>query len=449
MPKAERGEPMLAALFYQLLDMSLSASVVILAVLLARMTLRSVPAVFSYLLWAVVLFRLLCPASVPGPVTPVGDVEVLLPSVETLFVPPLSGEPQPTAAAVDILPWLWLLGAAALGLYSLTSLVKLRRDLAGAVYLSDNIYLVDGIPTPFVLGLVRPRIYLPAALPEEHRAHILRHERAHIRRGDHLWKVLAFAALTLHWFNPLVWLAFFLAERDMELSCDERAVKGLDQNARADYAALLLDLSAGKRSAGLSLAFGEGNTSVRIKNLLKNKKTSRWAAAVAAVFVLALTVILITKPANQAPLETGATAILTKDAILTDCTSYTNTADGGMTWLPVEDTTLSKGTLVSVLEEKSGTSWVQVINGDASALYGYLPGDALSQDSDALTQGGWAMVEQADAYDSPDGNVIGTLEHARVSVEAREGDWCQAAEAGDGNKVWVQTEALSFQFYES
>lgn len=443
---------MLASLFYQLLDMSLSASVVILVVLGARLMLRRAPALFSYLLWAVVLFRLLCPVTIPALVSLPSDVNTLLPTAEALTAPQTTAEVLPLAPAepmFDLLPWLWILGVILLGLRSLVSLVKLRRQLAGAVPLSSNLYLADHIPSPFVLGLIRPRIYLPSGLSEENQAHILRHEQAHIHRGDPLWKALAFIALTLHWFNPLVWLAFFLAERDMELSCDERAVKGLDPTARADYAALLLTLSAEKPSAGLSLAFGESNTSVRIKHLLKNRKTSRWAAAVAAVFVLVLTAVLVTEPANQTPPETGPTAILTKDAILTDCASYTNTDDGGMAWFPAEDTTLSKGTLVAVLEEKSGTSWVQVINGDASALYGYLPGDALSRDPDALTQGSWAMVERADAYDGPGGNVIGTLEHARVSVEARAGDWCQVAEAGGGNQVWVQTEALSFQFYES
>lgn len=442
---------MLNPLFYSLLDMSLSASVVILVVLTARLTLKRVPALFSYLLWAVVFFRLLCPAAIPLPAALSGGGGPMLPTGELLAGPQAPAETPPLVpveSAVDLLPWLWLLGVLLLSSGSLLSLVRLRRRLAGAVPLARGLYLTDAIPTPFVLGLIRPRIYLPAGLPEESWAHIIRHEQTHIRRGDPLWKVLAFAALTLHWFNPLVWLAFFLAEQDMELSCDERAVKGLDQNARADYAALLLDLSAGKQATGLSPAFGEGNTSVRIKNLLKNKKSSRWAAAVAAVFVLALTVILITKPADQAPPETGATAILTKDAVLTGCASYTNTEDGGLTWLPVEDTTLPKGTLVAVLEEKAGTAWVQVIAGDASALYGDLPGDALSQDPEALTQGGWAMIERADVYDSPGGNVVGTLEHTRVSVEAREGAWCQVAEAGGGNIVWVQTADLSFQFYE-
>ncbi|MGM9566313.1 M56 family metallopeptidase [Evtepia sp.] len=442
---------MLDSLFYSLLDMSLSASVVILVVLAARLALKRVPALFSYLLWAVVFFRLLCPAAIPLPAALSGAGGPILPTGELLAGPQAPAEAPPLApmeSAVDLLPWLWLLGVLLLSLRSLLSLARLRRRLAGAVPLARGLYLTDAIPTPFVLGLIHPRIYLPSGLPEESRDHIIRHEQTHIRRGDPLWKALAFAALTLHWFNPLVWLAFFLAERDMELSCDERAVKGLDQNARADYAALLLDLSAGKGSAGLSLAFGEGNTSVRIKNLLKNKKPSRWAAAVAAVFVLALTMILITKPADQAPPETGTTAILTKDAVLTDCASYTNTADGGMTWLPAEDTTLPKGTLVAVLEEEAGTPWVQVINGDASALYGYLPGDALSRDPEALTQGSWAMIERADAYDGPNGNVVGTLEHTRVSVEAWEGPWCQVAEAGGGNRVWVRTEALSFQFHE-
>ena len=239
---------MLDSLFYSLLDMSLSASVVILVVLAARLALKRVPALFSYLLWAVVFFRLLCPAAIPLPAALSGAGGPILPTGELLAGPQAPAEAPPLApmeSAVDLLPWLWLLGVLLLSLRSLLSLARLRRRLAGAVPLARGLYLTDAIPTPFVLGLIHLRIYLPSGLPEESRDHIIRHEQTHIRRGDPLWKALAFAALTLHWFNPLVWLAFFLAERDMELSCDERAVKGLDQNARADYAALLLDLSAG------------------------------------------------------------------------------------------------------------------------------------------------------------------------------------------------------------
>ena len=250
-------------------NMSLTASAVILAVLLARLLLRRTPKVFSYALWAVVLFRLLCPVSVSSTVSLMGALGAPAQERGTLtsaveYVPasaaalspgarpaPAEGlgeisgtasAPSPAApadrpsAAPDLLAAMagvWLTGAALLLLSSLTSMLRLRRRLVGAVRLRDNIYLADRIPSPFVMGLLRPRIYLPSTLKESERGYILLHEQHHIRRRDHLAKLLAFLALCIHWFNPLVWLAFILSGRDMEMSCDEAVVRKLGEDIRA------------------------------------------------------------------------------------------------------------------------------------------------------------------------------------------------------------------------
>ena len=207
-----------------------------LVVLLARLALRRAPKLYSYLLWAPVLFRLLCPFPIesvfsllPAKAQPIPK-DILYagtPRVDTGFaaldravnsVLP-AGEPAMSVNPLQV--WLaaaqlvWLAGAAVLLLYSLAATLRLRRRLKGAAREEENIYTAAGLETPFVMGLFRPRIYLPAGLAGEERRYILLHEQTHIRRGDHLWRLLGFFALCLHWFNPLVWLAFYLSGKDM------------------------------------------------------------------------------------------------------------------------------------------------------------------------------------------------------------------------------------------
>ena len=292
------------------LSMSGTASLVIAAVLLVRLALRRAPKRFSYLLWAVVLFRLLCPVSlesafsllpaaelVPaagngGQERQVVQVQTGLPGLDRqmndfFLRHPYQGIADPPeragAAPSLVIPqagkvsdWrtlpaiLWLTGAALLLGYSALSLIRLRRALAEAVPLEGEpgVWLADRVPTPFVLGLLRPRIYLPSALPKQERDYILLHERTHIRRCDHILRALAWLAVAVHWFNPLVWLAFRLAGKDMEMSCDEAVLRNMDRDVRADYSASLLRLSAGGREklpAG-PLAFGDSDPNSRNKN---------------------------------------------------------------------------------------------------------------------------------------------------------------------------------------
>ena len=196
-----------------------------------------------------------------------------------------------------ILTLIWLAGMALLLAYSLVSLLRLRRRLVGAVRLRDNIYLADHIPSPFVMGLIRPKIYLPSDLRETERGYILRHEQYHIRRRDHLVKFLSFLALCIHWFNPLVWAAFVLSGKDMEMSCDEAVVKALGEEIRADYSASLLSLATGRRIvAGMPLAFGEGDTGSRIRNLLSWKRPRPWVMAVCAVVCVGLIALCAANP---------------------------------------------------------------------------------------------------------------------------------------------------------
>ena len=313
---------LLYELFPAVCNMSLTASVVIVFVLLARLLLKKAPKIFSYALWGVVLFRLLCPVSVTAGFSLLGllnaparetaprvssveyvqpnivhaespQVHLPVPAVKEAVSNPLPSEQaqmgDPLEAPVSVISCVYLAGAAAMLLYSAGSLLKLRRRLVGAAPLRDNIYLADHIASPFVMGVVRPRIYLPSSLSEREQSYIILHEQHHIRRLDPLLKLLSFAALSIHWFNPLVWAAFVLSGEDMEMSCDEAVVRKLGEGIRADYSASLLRLSTGRRIiAGTPLAFGEGSTASRIRNMLRWKRPKVWMVLLAAAACVAV-----------------------------------------------------------------------------------------------------------------------------------------------------------------
>ncbi len=320
----------------KILNMSLTASVAIVFVLLLRLLLKKAPKVISYVLWAVVLIRLLCPVSIESGLslfglfdTPTVDMtehssaveyipsnivhtefpEVVLPvpgvgEAITEVLP--QGEEQlradPLEGPVFIATYVWWGGILVMAIYGIVTYLRLRRKLITASPLRDNIYLADDIDSPFVMGLFRPKIYLPSAMEEREQSYILLHEQHHIRRLDHVVKAVAFVALCIHWFNPLVWVAFILSGKDMEMSCDEAVVRKLGTQIRADYTASLLSLATGKRIiAGMPLAFGEGNTKGRIKNLSKWKKPAVWVVLVAAIVCIVLAVGLLTNPKNDEP----------------------------------------------------------------------------------------------------------------------------------------------------
>lgn len=306
--------------FPVVLNMSITASAVILCVLLARLLLRRAPKLFSYALWAVVLFRLLCPVSVSSALSLMGVFR--MPAAETgqMEYLPISADgvagtpalPESEAAAKAEVPqaaaqgapalltaagWVWLGGMAVLLIYNLVQLLRLRRRLVGAAKLRDNVYLSDHADTPFVLGLLRPKIYLPSSLSGSERVYIIEHEQHHIRRGDPWIRLLAFAALCIHWFNPLVWVAFTLSGRDMEMSCDEAVMKRMGPEIRAAYSSSLLRLSVGKHpKPGTPLAFGEGDPKRRIRNIMNYRKPALWAVAGAVILCIGLTACLGVNP---------------------------------------------------------------------------------------------------------------------------------------------------------
>lgn len=329
-------------LFSRVLNMSLTGSLVILAVLLVRVFLKRFPKIFSYALWAVVLFRLLCPVSLSAPVSAMNwlapEVEETSAMTSRLMYVPVQRTPASVSQAslpemeepetispvaekewdltiLDVAMYLWALGTAGMLLRGFFQYLALRRRLAEAIELKENVFLSDQIETPFVLGIVRPRIYLPCQVLREERRYILAHERHHIRRGDHLIKLVAYFALCLHWFNPLVWVAFVQAGKDMEMSCDEAVIRQLGPRSRAEYASALLRLSTKRRNiAGSPLAFGEGDTKGRIINMANWKKPRLWASLIC---LIACVGVLVACGVNPAPEETASMEVTTETTVPT------------------------------------------------------------------------------------------------------------------------------------
>ena len=338
--------------FLTVWNMSLTASIIIVFVLLIRLFLRKCPKVFSYALWSVVLFRLLCPVSIPSmfsvlnftkaaeaapqsivtrmdytsaqlpefiPV-PESDTEIEEPESYVPYLEesqseyPLPPNDMAASESTDIVKpqetahdlvfyaaLVWLAGLLLMLIYNFFGCIQLFRQISSAVVLRKELYLVDNISTAFVLGIIRPKIYLPSYLNPEEQGYIIAHERCHIKRKDHIFRLLAYLALCLHWFNPLVWLAFILSGKDMEMSCDEAVIQMYGPRIRADYAQSLLSLSTGTRNFILTpLAFGEGDTKERVVNMSKWKKPENWLVITALLICVAVLAACALNPADKA-----------------------------------------------------------------------------------------------------------------------------------------------------
>lgn len=310
-------------IFLKLVNLSISASWLILTALVLRFVLKKAPKWVMPLLWGVVALRLVCPFSIESALSLIPSAETIPSEIVTETREPVLYEQAtldivtnptlPSAAEVpvgvsrqqaqvdfNIYSVLWLAGMAALLVHALVSAGKLKKKLATAILLRDNIYESEFVDSPFLFGVVQPNIYLPMHMDEGTAAHVIAHERAHLARRDHWWKVLGYLVLALHWFNPLVWAAYILFCRDIELACDEKVVKGLDGAARADYSQALLSCAAPRRAvAACPLAFGEGNIKTRVKSALHYKKPAFWVAAVAVLAVVIVAVCFLTNPKSE------------------------------------------------------------------------------------------------------------------------------------------------------
>lgn len=308
-------------LFLKIINMSISASWLILAVLILRLVLKKAPKWVNVLLWGIVAVRLICPLSfesalslIPSSETIPLDIEMAakptidsgVPAINSVVNPVLSSfaPPQhvltsanPLQIWIPILNIIWLIGVGALLLYTAVSYWRLCRKVDTAVRYKGNIFQSENVSSPFVLGIIKPRIYLPFNMNGQDLEHVAAHEQAHIRRKDHWWKPLGFLLLTIHWFNPLMWLAYVLLCRDIELACDEKVIKELGNEQGADYMQALVACSVNRRMiAACPLAFGEVGVKERVKSVMNYKKPAFWVIIIAVIICVGVAACFLTNP---------------------------------------------------------------------------------------------------------------------------------------------------------
>lgn len=301
----------MADLFRQVLELSVKGSWLILAVCALRPLLRRAPRWSVCLLWLPAGLRLAWPFSFESPLSlvpraaslPMADAARGAASAGSLGAAPAAGSLGAAPAAgswglADVLACLWLAGLAAMLAYALASWLRLRLLVREAAPAGEGCLACDRVRSPFILGLFRPRIYLPSALAEPERSFAAAHERAHLRRLDPLWKLLGWLLLSAHWFNPLAWLAYALFCRDVEAACDERVVRGLDEEGRRAYARALVACSSPRRAV-IPPAFGETGVKARVRGVLKYKKPALWALMAAAAACAVLAACFLTEPAPE------------------------------------------------------------------------------------------------------------------------------------------------------
>ena len=308
-------------LFLKTLNMSIAASWLILAVVVLRFLLKKAPKWIVILLWGIVALRLAVPFSFESALSLIPSAETFnahniqyetpaissgIPAVNNA-VNPILGEtfaPNPAASVNPLYVWtfivsvIWCIGIAAMLLYAVISYVRVRQSVAERAPYEGNIFLCDYVKSPFILGLVRPKIYLPSSMDEAAMGPVIAHEKAHLARRDHWWKPLGFLILTVHWFNPLCWIAYVLLCRDIELACDEKVIRQMDIDGKKQYSTALLECSTGRRLVAICpLAFGEIGVKERVKNVLNYKKPAFWLIVVAVVACGVVTVCFATNPA--------------------------------------------------------------------------------------------------------------------------------------------------------
>ena len=321
----------MAAVFLKLLNLSISASWLVLAVLVLRLISKRSPKWMNVLLWGIVALRLVLPFSIESALSLIPSAETVSPAAVQFAPAPTitsgvsvidnAGNPAlsehfaavPTASVnplyvwAYLAGWVWLIGLGAMLLYALVSYLRLRRRVSVSLPIQDHIYLCDAISSPFILGVVKPHIYLPSDLDEVQRQNVLAHEQAHLARRDHWWKPLGFALLAVYWFNPVLWLAYTLLCRDIELACDERVIRTMDESAVKTYSTVLLACSMPRKAAiTCPLAFGEVGVKERVRNALHYKKPAFWVVAASVAVCVVVAVCFLTDP----PTDTDAAGLV-------------------------------------------------------------------------------------------------------------------------------------------
>lgn len=379
------------SLFWQVVRLSLTAGWMILVLLALRPLLKKAPRRFSCLLWGLVAVRLALPFSFESRVSMVPQAAAAPQKIaQTLnpgqmnWVSPaaLAANPLPAAEAsapafspASLIPLAWGLGIAAMLLYAAVSYFRLSRQVRLSAPAGKRVYRCDTISTPFILGIVNPKIYLPSDLDERTAVSVLAHEQAHLRRGDHLWKPLGYVLLSIYWFNPLCWVAYFLFCRDVEQACDEAVIEHMDTQQKKDYSTALLACAAPNRVQVCPLAFAEVGVKQRIAGVLNYRKPKFWVVALAALLCVSLTAGLLTDPVKATKTEGNTQPTLpTGEEISTTVGVPLNVRSEPTLSSPVI-AMLETGTQIQILRTQSvdGITWAYI-------------------SADTLTENGWVVA---------------------------------------------------------
>ena len=333
----------MANFFIDLFNMSITASYLVLAVVIARALLKKAPKWITCLLWAMVGFRLICPFTIESVLSLIPGTQTITAN-ETSVIRPFTvqsgiagidtsvneflgdkyaeGVTVPTNTFADVttvLSVIWLVGLICMLIYGFISYIRLRKRVGVSLLFKDNIYYCDNIDTPFILGFFKPKIYVPSGISEEQTGYITLHEKAHLKRKDHLWKPLGFLLLSVYWFNPVMWVAYILLCRDIESACDEKVIKNMDNSEKKNYSETLVSCSVQRRMVmACPLAFGEVGIRQRIKSVLNYKKPAFWIKILAFVLFTVVAVCLLTNPDDSHSIgifggADGPTSIIVSD----------------------------------------------------------------------------------------------------------------------------------------
>lgn len=437
----------MADVFIKTLNMGIAASWLILAVVVLRILLKRAPKRFRLLLWAAVGLRLVLPMSIESALSLVPSAQTLPEGVMYAAAPELNTgiaalndainpaftaafAPEPAASAnplqvlLPVASVIWLAGAAAMLLWALVSWLRLRSRVAEAVRLESNVYESERVASPFVLGLIRPRIYLPFGLDEGAREQVLTHERAHIARGDHVIKPLGWLILAVYWYNPLVWLAYALFCRDIELACDERVIRRLPVSGRADYSQALLDLSRPHHGVGVCpLAFGESAVKGRVKSVLTYKRPAFWLIMLAALLCIGAAVCFLTDPKAEAD-----------DSVQTDAPDY---------GIPINVTAvLPENFPEQVLEFAKGCAAQQAANMDYLDISAAEITELASYSEAELTDGGVACLFKLGArYELADPESV--MPTGGMLIE---GGWLTRADSGGDRFMLLRRDGENWSY---
>ena len=346
------NEALLSEIFLKIINMSISASWLVLAVVLLRLVLKKAPKWISVLFWGFVAIRLICPFSIesvlslipsaetvspdimmdwtPEISTGIGSVDTVInPIITQTFAPNPATSANPLQILIPVAGMAWFAGIAIMLIYTAISYFLLRRKVATAVLLRKNIYQSENVDSPFVLGIIKPKVYLPFRMDGQNLEHVIAHEESHIQRKDHWWKPFGFVLLALHWFNPLMWLAYVLLCRDIELACDEKVIKEMDNENRANYTQALVACSVNRRSiAACPLAFGEVGVKERVKSVMNYKKPTFWIIVAAVITCIAVAVCFLTNPLNRVSLSKLKSDEINMPGVLDEITGMIVTYEG-------------------------------------------------------------------------------------------------------------------------